>query len=252
MAVKARLSDIANAARGSGFQVQSVDDDIFLVRPSGMPDLYERVVLLRAGTKAPLLVAAVAVSVIENVVLDYRGLSLSGSAAKFCTHPDDGKIVLNNASEVCEWLRLLTTVAPEVARTFAEARGRELLTATQQPRMWASNAHDCHRRLISSGSSCYSSLSAQNLALLDHLLRLPLMVSRPELIAEFREALAAVLEVRVPEVQTVAESLAKGGHDLGGLFGSSTVPDVVYWIPRMVVDMMVRRIGPAVLAPQKN
>lgn len=144
MALGLGLKTIAKSTRPPGFTTRwSSQDDIYQVRPSAIPLLYERLELDPVGRGGVWLVLGATVSPIRNPLLQAKGIHKAGCDLRsVANEPDRSRAHFETRAEFDRWAAEFCERAPSIVRDLALARGHEVLDATAELRGVASRVFE--------------------------------------------------------------------------------------------------------------
>lgn len=236
------LIAIGRTLNSLGFEATRISGHEWVcVRPSVDASLFERIELL-VPDRAPVLMLNVAVSVIRDIRLNFRGLTVRGDLEELCDEPENGRVHgLEDTRRLAVWLKSLETVAPRRAREHCAEKGPGLLEATFEIRAAATKAL---KQVLAAGGPSQEAVSAllttatpDEEASVSRVLKRQQVQPDPTLEEVFRVAILALLRTEDGSVM----SLASSSPPRPTLQARSLLPHQTI---RVVADFMLRGLAP--------
>ena len=224
------------------FVAQSEDRDLYMVRKSEVPGLFERVEFEVAGRRDEVIVVGLAVSVVWRVVTQMRGLAQSGGLPDVCTDPDNGRVRLTTKNEAEAWAAKVGAIAPDRAAAHARDQGPALLRTTEVARTTAAKAF---RMFVESTSDLHSireEASTEQKRTIDNALSRPFAIPAPELQLVSCASISALVRMGDPDVIELGQiAMSPSPDPRVRIQQLKSVSDLAIWKVRILIDTILQR-----------
>jgi hypothetical protein len=221
---------------------QSEDRDLYMVRKSEVPGLFERAEFEVAGRRDEVIVVGLSVSVVWRVVLRIRGLSQSGGLPEVCTDPDNGRVHLATKKDAEAWAAQVGAIAPDRAAALARDAGPALLRNTEAAR---TTANEAFRKFVASTSDLASireEASTQQKVTIDNALTRPFAIPKPELQLVSSASIAALVRMGDADVIELGRvGMSPSPDPMVRIQQLKSVSDLAIWKVRILADLILQR-----------
>jgi hypothetical protein len=217
--------------------MQSDPNAVTFVRPSTTASLFERVECVYLGNTRETLAVSVALSTVQHMAVQLRGLFVRDGWPEVCSDPENGRVALQTAKEVTNWLTRLVGLAPERFERLEREKAAALLSTTKEAREWAGVVAGTivGPTLRNALREPFADLTEEQKKMAEAMMQLPLVVSSDELRNAYSVAVAAMIHagddaiVRAVNMPIAIDKIARLG----------SVPNELNWRIRLLVDRIL-------------
>ena len=221
-----------------GFELQEdANGDLIFVRPCESLRLYERVEIDYVGRKNDAVVVGCAVSLVENVANQCKGLVVRGGLEDYCTEPDDGRVRFASLEEQHLWLERLTRGIDGRFAEFTPVEGERLLKETESLR---ADVDRVYRGAVATGSAGSAATQSEQAADVGLILKQPLVMGPEELATYYKRAVTALVLMKDDDVRETVRKVRSGPPPDSIVTAMQVVPIIVIQKVRLLVDRMLR------------
>lgn len=223
------------------FVAQHKGPDLYMVRRSEVPGLFERVDLEVAGQRDEAIVVGVRIAVVHAVPNQARGLLIPGGFREVCSDPENGRVELHSRGDAETWATRVGALAPARTAALARERGPELLRTTEPERQRAAEAFHEYIAPARELGALRAEASVGEQATIDNALTRPFAIPSPTTRRFAEAAIAALVRSGDPDVIALGAFATSPAEDPRERIDQLlAVPKAAIRKVRILIDLIMR------------